>query len=394
MTPQVPINDKSFYPIYAKCIELDIPICITTGVPGPRVPMALPEDRAARRGVLVLPRAEGRDAPRRRAVGRAGREAHAQVAEPLLLDLARSRRSYYPQTIIDYANTRGADKVMYAGYFPMGLSLERIFSELPERAASRTTCGRSSCARTPSGCSGWTADDDRTLDRSPFPVPFGWFCVGYPEDFPTGEPKALYYFDRHLVAWRDETGELHVQDAFCPHLGAHLGHGGTVDGCEIVCPFHGWKFDAEGAQHRHPLLASAPTGRARCAPSRSSSATACRCVWYHPDATVEPHVGDPASCPSSTATPSGPPSSAPRYRSTPPWQEMAENGVDSAHFRYVHNTAEVPEMESYETGFPGTQMRSSQKFPTPRGVMEGRIDSEPSGPGIVARALQRASSTR
>jgi hypothetical protein len=62
---------------------------------------------------------------------------------------------------------------------------------------------------------------------------------------------------------------------------------------------------------------------------------------------------------------------------------MAENGVDSAHFRYVHNTAEVPQMESYETGFPGTQMRSSQKFPTPRGVMEGRIDSEQVGPGIA-----------
>ena len=66
-----------------------------------------------------------------------------------------------------------------------------------------------------------------------------------------------------------------------------------------------------------------------------------------------------------------------------PWQEMAENGVDSAHFRFVHNTAEVPVMESYETGFPGTQMRSCQKFPTPRGVMEGRIDSESIGPGIA-----------
>jgi 3-ketosteroid 9alpha-monooxygenase subunit A len=84
------------------------------------------------------------------------------------------------------------------------------------------------------------------LPRSPFPVPFGWFCVGYPEEFPTGEPKALFYFDRHLVAWRDESAELHVQDPFCPHLGAHLGHGGTVEGCEIVCPFHGWRFDAEG----------------------------------------------------------------------------------------------------------------------------------------------------
>ena len=39
---------------------------------------------------------------------------------------------HYPKDIVDFANTRGADKIMYAGYFPMGLSLERIFSELPQ----------------------------------------------------------------------------------------------------------------------------------------------------------------------------------------------------------------------------------------------------------------------
>ena len=38
---------------------------------------------------------------------------------------------YYPKAIVDYANTRGADRVIYAGYYPMGLSLERIFDELP-----------------------------------------------------------------------------------------------------------------------------------------------------------------------------------------------------------------------------------------------------------------------
>jgi predicted TIM-barrel fold metal-dependent hydrolase len=37
---------------------------------------------------------------------------------------------HYPKAIINYANTRGADKIMYAGYFPMGLSLERSFAEL------------------------------------------------------------------------------------------------------------------------------------------------------------------------------------------------------------------------------------------------------------------------
>ena len=41
---------------------------------------------------------------------------------------------YYPKAIVDYANTRGADKIMYAGYFPMGLSLERIIPEHARRA--------------------------------------------------------------------------------------------------------------------------------------------------------------------------------------------------------------------------------------------------------------------
>ena len=33
-----------------------------------------------------------------------------------------SRRSTTRKAIIDYANTRGANKVMYAGYFPSGLA--------------------------------------------------------------------------------------------------------------------------------------------------------------------------------------------------------------------------------------------------------------------------------
>jgi predicted TIM-barrel fold metal-dependent hydrolase len=39
---------------------------------------------------------------------------------------------HYPKEIIEFANTRGREKIMYAGYFPMGLSLDRIFRELPD----------------------------------------------------------------------------------------------------------------------------------------------------------------------------------------------------------------------------------------------------------------------
>ena len=31
-------NDKIYYPLYAKCIELDLPISVNTGIPGPPMP--------------------------------------------------------------------------------------------------------------------------------------------------------------------------------------------------------------------------------------------------------------------------------------------------------------------------------------------------------------------
>jgi uncharacterized protein len=130
MTPQVPINDKRFYPIYAKCIELDIPICITTGVPGPRVPMLCQKTELLDEVCWFFPELK--------VVMRHGAEPWDELAVKLMLKWPNLYYStsafapkYYPQSIIDYANTRGSEKVMYAGYFPMGLSLERIFSELP-----------------------------------------------------------------------------------------------------------------------------------------------------------------------------------------------------------------------------------------------------------------------
>ena len=217
--------------------------------------------------------------------------------------------------------------------------------------------------------------------RTPFPIPYGWFSIGYPEDYPSGEPKAIYYFDRHLVAWRDETDELHVQDAFCPHLGAHLGHGGAVEGCELVCPFHGWKFDGEGANTDIPYSERTNRkGTLRTFPVIERNGISM--VWYHPDETVRPQWDIP-ELPEFNGDPEWSTVIRTEHVIEAAWQEMAENGVDSAHFRYVHNTAEVPELIEYDTGtFPYSQMRSSQKFPTPRGVMEGRIDSRMVGPGM------------
>jgi phenylpropionate dioxygenase-like ring-hydroxylating dioxygenase large terminal subunit len=54
--------------------------------------------------------------------------------------------------------------------------------------------------------------------------------VGWSPEFPIGEVRPLHYFGEDLVAYRDEGGELHVMEAHCKHLGAHIGHGGIVVG--------------------------------------------------------------------------------------------------------------------------------------------------------------------
>ena len=84
------------------------------------------------------------------------------------------------------------------------------------------------------------------LVRSPFPIPFGWFQVAWSTDLAPGEIQPIEYFDRKMVLWRDSDGAAHVSDAFCPHLGAHFGYGGHVNGNDIVCPFHGWRCDCDG----------------------------------------------------------------------------------------------------------------------------------------------------
>jgi hypothetical protein len=129
--PQVPINDKKMYPIYAKCVELGIPVFCCAGIPGPRL-------KALCQHVELIDEVMF-DFPELVFVTRHGCEPWTALAVKLMLkwpglhfSTSAFAPKYYPQDIINYANTRGADKIIYAGYFPMGLSLERIMTEMPQ----------------------------------------------------------------------------------------------------------------------------------------------------------------------------------------------------------------------------------------------------------------------
>jgi len=127
--PQVPINDPKSYPIYAKCVELGVPIFVCAGVPGPRLPMAC--QHVERIDQVMY------DFPELVFVTRHGCEPWEKLAMKLMLKWPNLYYStsafapkYYPEEIVKYANSRGADRIIYAGYFPMGLSLERIMTDM------------------------------------------------------------------------------------------------------------------------------------------------------------------------------------------------------------------------------------------------------------------------
>jgi predicted TIM-barrel fold metal-dependent hydrolase len=129
--PQIMVDDAQMYPMYAKCVELDIACGLNMGVPGPRLPMD--PQKVERLDRICY------DFPELRLVTYHGCEPWEDLAVKLMLKwpglyycTSAFAPKHYPEAIIKYANTRGADKILYAGYFPMGLSLERIMTEMKD----------------------------------------------------------------------------------------------------------------------------------------------------------------------------------------------------------------------------------------------------------------------
>jgi nitrite reductase/ring-hydroxylating ferredoxin subunit len=183
--------------------------------------------------------------------------------------------------------------------------------------------------------------------RYPFPVPNGWFIVAESAELALGEVQDLHYFDRDLVLFRGEDGSANVLDAHCQHLGAHLAVGGKVEGACIRCPFHGWRWEgATGACNDIPYgdVSRIPP-KARTRAYRTIERNQMIWVWFHaedgepfyevPDV---PEFSDPEWTPYISRT----------FRINISCQDMAENNVDFAHFRYVHGSDAIPE-DSFET---------------------------------------------
>jgi len=112
--PQVPIDAPLAYVLYAKCVELGIPVFVTVGVASPRVPSLVQHVELVDRVMY--------DFPGLVFVMRHGAEPWVDLAVKLkvkwpILCYSTSAFAprYYPQGIVEHANTRGADRVVYGG---------------------------------------------------------------------------------------------------------------------------------------------------------------------------------------------------------------------------------------------------------------------------------------
>ena len=105
----------------------------------------------------------------------------------------------------------------------------------------------------------------RSIDAGAPPTRFarGWHCLGLAEPFRDGSPHAIEAFGTKLVIYADSRGDLHVLDGYCRHMGGDLSRG-TIKGDSIACPFHDWRWGADGKCTKIPYARRVPpTARTR-----------------------------------------------------------------------------------------------------------------------------------
>ena len=215
-------------------------------------------------------------------------------------------------------------------------------------------------------------------ERFPFPAnPNGWFRALYSHELGPRAVVPLSLLGRELVAFRDEAGAAHVLDAHCRHLGAHLGHGGRVDGRGIRCPFHAWLWDGTGACIDVPYAKRIPPN-ARIRAWTTAEKNGLVLLWHHAD--DRPPGFDIPDLPE-IGSPDWSPLEVRRWTVRSRWLDMNENAVDQVHFRYVHGTKTVPQTEVAMDG-PVLRCRSRMRLGTPRGEIDGGIDTTDHGPGF------------
>lgn len=224
--------------------------------------------------------------------------------------------------------------------------------------------------------------------------PSSWYMIGWSFDLAPGEVRPIEFFGQNLVLYRTELGHVNVLDAFCPHLGAHLGHGGCVAGETLQCPWHGWKWGLDGTNTEIPFAEKGRDSKARIRRWHVRERDHLLLLWYDAE-DRDPWWEWPGipeySDPEHFYQPHEYPDAAHCYgelRVQP--QLLVENAVDLMHFVFVHGSDQPGKIEIFET--KAEYLRTvfavhfgaghESTYLTPDGPIWGTIEAEQWGLGI------------
>jgi 3-ketosteroid 9alpha-monooxygenase subunit A len=221
--------------------------------------------------------------------------------------------------------------------------------------------------------------------------PQGWFQVAWSGEIGVGGVSPLRYFGTDLVMFRTMDGQVAVLDAYCAHLGAHLGFGGRVEEDCVVCPFHAWRWNGAGENTHIPYSTrSRQARRVRSWPTVERDGFVF--IWHDPmggapawEPPTVPHGGDQAYL-------------APWPQAVCRWpaakinaQWATENVVDQFHFTPVHGSTNPSQLIQFETddhrfhtvlAITFGEGRAKTRL-TPNGPVEAKINITVEGIGIL-----------
>jgi 3-ketosteroid 9alpha-monooxygenase subunit A len=125
-----------------------------------------------------------------------------------------------------------------------------------------------------------------------FDFPRGWFMIADSHDVGSDKPLAVRYFGRDFALYRGkESGKVVLLDAYCPHMGTHMAlnstsyvaQDGPIEGDSLRCPYHAWRFGADGKCNHIPYSSGPipPAAKVRSWPVKESMGAVF--VWHDPE---------------------------------------------------------------------------------------------------------------
>ncbi|MGD1902321.1 MAG: Rieske 2Fe-2S domain-containing protein [Geitlerinemataceae cyanobacterium] len=152
--------------------------------------------------------------------------------------------------------------------------------------------------------------------------PNHWYPLGWSHYFKPGKIVPVMVWQQPLAVFRDSAGNVRALEDACPHKGVEL-HKGKLDGDNLLCPYHGWKFNGDGDCVEipyYPPEQKLPCAKARSYPVREQYGI----VWVFP--------GDP------TLADACAPPEVPEYENDD-WLLIPVTGHFGAHFSIANENA-------------------------------------------------------